>query len=316
MKAGVFNLGTRAYLLDQVGEVPTFSRSIGKLLVTRSPRHAWFAHPRLNPAWQAEDATKFDLGKAGHALLLGSEERFAIIDAGDWRTKAAKEAREEALLADLLPILAPNWPQVQNMVRAVRAQLDQHQEAADAFTSGKPEQTLVWQEQGVWCRARLDWLPHSGPFFDDFKTTGNAAPDVWGDRVFFETGGDVQAALYRRGIRALKLHAAPVFRFVVAELEPPFCVCVVQPTPGALDMADRKLDRALALWRWCSEQGRWPGYPSRTCHVDPPAWHENRFLQAEERDESLRSMGRTPRDEYLHWQAPPNWTPPESKESA
>lgn len=315
MKAGVYDIPMRAYHRDQIGEVPTFSRSIAKLLISRSPRHAWHAHPRLNPAWEPDDETKFDLGKAAHTLLLGSEERFEVIDAADWRTKAAKEAREAALLAGLLPILAPHWPQVQTMVRAVRAQLDRHQEAAGAFTEGKPEQTLVWQEQGIWCRARLDWMPARGAIFDDFKTTGNAAPDAWGDRVFFETGGDVQAALYRRAIRALGLHSAPVFRFVVAEVEPPFCVCVVQPTPAALDMADRKVDRALALWRWCLEQKAWPGYPARTCHVDPPAWHENRFLQAEERDEQLRSMGRTPRDELLHWQAPPDWTPPESKET-
>lgn len=305
---GIYDVPAADYHADRLVSAPTFSRSIAKLLVYRSPRHAWFAHPRLNPDYEADDLTKFDLGKASHALLLGSGERFAVIEAADWRTKAAKEAREQALSAGLLPILAPHWPQVQNMARAVRAQLEQHQEAVDAFTRGKPEQTMVWQEGGVWCRARLDWLPDGGRFFDDFKTTVNAAPGAWGDRVFFETGGDVQAALYRRGIRALGLHRDPVFRFVVAEVEPPHCLTVVQPTPAALDMADRKVQRALDLWRWCLEHNAWPGYPSRTCHVDPPPWHENRFLEMEARDETLRSMGRTPTEEMLLWQAPLDWT--------
>ena len=34
---------------------PSLSRSLAHTLLTRSPRHAWQAHPRLNPAWLPDE---------------------------------------------------------------------------------------------------------------------------------------------------------------------------------------------------------------------------------------------------------------------
>lgn len=303
---GVYEVAAAEYHADRLCAEPCFSRSIGKLLIRRSPRHAWTAHPRLNPAHEPEDSTKFDVGTAAHRLMLGGDEVVAVIRADDYRTNAAKSARDEAILAGKLPILAPKWDLVQAMVEAVRAQLEQHEEARGAFTKGRPEQTLIWREGGIWCKARLDWLPDEGSVFDDFKTTGNAAPDAWGDRVAFETGADLQAALYSRGIRAV-LGREPIFRFVVAEVEPPHAMTVCQMTPAALAMADRKLDFALALWRRCLETGVWPGYPGRVCHIDPPPWVERRWLEEEERQQITKTDGKSAHEALLHWQAPHNW---------
>ena len=301
---GVYDVPAEVYHADDLCAAPCFSRSIGKLLIRRSPRHAWTAHPRLNPDHEPDDATKFDVGKAAHRLLLGGPEEFAIVAADDYRTKAAKEAREEALAAGRLPVLARQWEDVQAMVASCRAQLAAHEDAKDAFSSGEPEQTMVWQEGETWCKARLDWLPSDGRFFDDFKTTGNAHPDAWSERVAFETGADMQAALYRRGIRALGLARDPLFRFVVQEIEAPYALSVCALTPAAIDMADRELDRALELWRWCLENDSWPGYPARTCYVDPPPWQERRRLDAEAREEIARDNGEDLRTRMLDWQAP------------
>lgn len=287
-KPGVYDISAEEYHADPCPE-PSLSNSIAKLLVTRTPRHAWAAHPRLNPGFERQDAEKFDLGSAAHSLMLHDPQAFEIIDAADWRTKEAKAARERARDAGKIPLLTEQWERTQMMVRSARRQLDTHQEAADAFTNGAPEKTLIWQEGDVWCRARLDWLPNAGAIFDDYKTTAASAdPDAW-VRILYGIGFDMQAAFYRRGIKALKLARDPEFRFIVQELDEPFALCAIGLAPSALDLADHKVARALDIWNTCRKANVWPGYPDHTCYIEAPPWHEAQFLARDERaDDTLR----------------------------
>lgn len=300
---GIYAISAAAYHADPC-PTPSLSRSVGKVLLSKSPRHAWHAHPRLNPDWQPDDDTKFDVGKAAHDLLLRGEGDIDVIDADSWRTKAAKEARDVSLAGGRLPILATKWAHVQAMVRAGRAQLDVHEDAADAFTDGRPEMTLVWREGETWCRIRLDWLPDKGSTFYDFKSTVNAHPDAWAERACYETGSDLQAAFYRRGIRALGIAKEPLFKFVVQEVEPPYALSVCALPPAALDMADRKVETMIELWRWCVAKDAWPGYPARTVYADPPPWHERRWLERETREELAREAGEDLKARLLRWYAP------------
>jgi hypothetical protein len=50
---------------------PSLTQSVAKRLIDRSPLHAWTIHPRLNPAFEADDPTKYDIGNIAHRLLLG-----------------------------------------------------------------------------------------------------------------------------------------------------------------------------------------------------------------------------------------------------
>lgn len=304
-KPGVYQLSEAEYHADPCPS-PSLSSSIARTLIARSPRHAWAEHPRLNPAWQPEETERFDIGKAAHALMLGSEARFAVIDADDWRMKEAKAARDEARKAGKIPLLAKQFERVTAMVDAGRAQLFAHAHAASAFRFGIAESTIVWREGETWCRARLDWKPASGSIFYDYKTTaGSAAPEAFG-RTLYDLGYDVQAAFYRRGIRAVLNVAEPHFHFVVQETEPPYALSVVGLPPAALDMAERKVEEALRWWGWCLDNNSWPGYSARTAFVDPPAWAEKSWLEREERDAlDRKEQG----DEALFrraldWQAP------------
>ena len=92
------DIAAAAYHADPAPE-PSLSSSVARILVERSPRHAWWAHPRLNPDFapdRGSDAAA--VGSAVHAVALEGEwDRIAFIEAPDWRTKAAKEARSNAL---------------------------------------------------------------------------------------------------------------------------------------------------------------------------------------------------------------------------
>lgn len=265
-------------------EQPSLSASIAHILCSSSPAHARMAHPRLNPDYRSREAAHFDLGTAAHALLLEGREAVEVVDADDWRTKAAKEARDEARAAGRVPLLAAQWDEVQAMVDAAAAQLVE-MIAEPLFVAGKPEQPIAWQEDGVYCRSLIDWLHDDYRTIDDYKTTSRSAnPEQW-TRSLFSFGGDIQAAFYRRGIRAVT-GVEPEFRFVVQETYPPYALSVIGVGPDVLLMADRKIDYALAVWKRCLEDDHWPGYPQRVCYAELPAWEEYRWLDREAREEA------------------------------
>lgn len=288
--AGVYDMDEESYHADPCPE-PSLSSSIAKKILAFSPLHAWAAHPRLNPNREDEFADKFDLGSAAHSLVLHDPKKFEVIEAPDYKTKAARDLRDAARAAGKIPLIEKNWLRVHAMAHAARLQLDNHEEASDAFKNGKPEQTIIWKEGDIWCRARLDWLPDAGNIFDDYKSTAASAdPDTYA-RMMFNLGYDMQAAFYCRGIRALKLARDPTFRFIVQEIELPHALSVISLMPAAVELAQHKVERAISLWRSCLLSGTWPGYPNRTCYVDAPIWHEQQYLERDARvNETIENL--------------------------
>lgn len=271
---GIHDLDEATYHGDPCPQ-PSLSASIAKLLLARSPRHAWGAHPRLNPDHRTTESQKFDLGSAFHTLFLQSGVEVIEIDAEDYKTKAAKEARDVARAAGKIPMLKEQLARTRQMVTAVQAQVPEHEALALALAAGEAERTIAWREDnGIWCRARLDWMPETGDAYPDLKSTeASAGPDSWG-RILFNMGGDIQDAFYRRGLRKLKISRDPYLLFVAAELDDPFLIATHRCAPAAAGIADRAVERAIALWGWCLERGEWPGYSRETAWHDAPPWHE------------------------------------------
>ncbi len=279
---GVHAVRAFDYHQDEIADTPSLSSSIAHLLIHATPRHAWTAHPRLNPDWQPDERNVFDRGDAAHQVILeGDWSNIATVDAKDWRTKDAANQRDLARERGQTPLLAHQVECVRDMVNAVRDQLAHHDATPPLFTAGKPEQTIVWEEPGgVVCRARVDWLRDDLAAVDDLKTTAKSAhPDAY-SRALFGVGGDVQVAFYLRGIHALT-GAVPAWRWVVVENTPPYALSVISPGPDVLELGRRKVDRAIALWRECLERDEWPAYPTRVTYANVPAYEEARWLERE-----------------------------------
>lgn len=284
---GVYDMPASVYHSDPCVE-PSLSSSIAKLICLSSPAHARHEHPRLNSTVVREEAEHFDIGTAAHAVLLEGVNAVEIIEANDWRTNAAKAARDAARLAGRTPLLAKTWAEVQAMVAATRAQLARHKDGgADMFTAGGPERTLIWYEEefGAWCRARLDWLRPvvssvSAWAIDDYKSTSASAnPETW-TRTLFSAGTDIQAAWYLRGLKALT-GVEGTFRFAVQETYPPYALSVIALSPSAMLLAEKKCLYALESWQSCQQKRDWLGYPRRTCYATLPSWHEAAWLEKE-----------------------------------
>jgi hypothetical protein len=278
---GIHYISAAEYHVDPC-ETPSLSASIANLLFDASPLHARNAHPRLNPNYRPEEAKHLDLGKLCHSLLLEGIDSAVIIDAKNYRTKAAQEQRDAARLAGKCPILAHEVEEVAAMLKACREQLDAHTEASDAFTNGKPEQTLIWRESnGVWCRARVDWLHDSHELLDDFKTTSASAnPEVL-SRTMFTNGWPIQAAFYLRGLSMLFPKVQPKFRFICQETYAPYALSVMSLDPATLAYAANEVEYAIHQWGECLRTDYWSGYPARIAYAELPAWKEARQMERE-----------------------------------
>ena len=267
--------------------VPALSASIAHLLVNKSALHAWHAHPRLNPNYQRTEKPEFDYGQAAHSVLLeGSEKPLYVIEADDWRTKAAKEARAAAYLERKIPLLVKQVHRVRAIVKAAQAYVAES-ELAGVFERGQPEQSLHWQEGATHCRGRADWLTDDHLLVLDYKTTTSANPHSFLSMAV-SFGYTMQEAFYRRGVKAV-YGKEPRFVFLLQEKEPPYACSLVAFDPAMQEIGDRQAQYAISLWASAMASGQWHGYPRRVAHLEPPAWLHARAEEwsAEEQDEQL-----------------------------
>ncbi|MFL6141608.1 MAG: PD-(D/E)XK nuclease-like domain-containing protein [Labedaea sp.] len=275
---GVYDIPAEAYHADPVAGGSLSSTGARKLLPPSTP--AQFRH------WVDEGSAPsrvFDFGHAAHKLVLGAGPELAVIDAADFRTKAARAERDEAHASGQVPLLAHEHEVVVAMAEA----LLRHEDAAALFAvgTGHPEQTLVWQdpETGVWCRARLDWLPvlQGGRrlLLPDYKSAAHADRVAF-ERAMAEHGYHQQAAWYLEGARQLALTGRDAgFVFVVQEKSAPYLVNLVEPDVVALRWGAIQNECAREIYRRCSESGQWPGYRGVELAA-LPAYAENRIEAA------------------------------------
>lgn len=271
-RSGVYQISLDEYIADPA-PMPSLNSGIAHTIITQSPRHAWEQHPRLNPNYESDNSYRLDIGTIAHALLLEADQtRVALIQADDWRTKAAKEARDDARMHGKIPVLLKEWEKITAMV-SVACHAIQESEIADAWANGKSEQTLLWAEHGIWLRSRPDRVSGRWDVLFDYKTcSGSAAPASWGRGHLHQHGYDLQATLALRGTRHLNLASRSIFVFLVQEIEPPYAVSLVSLSPEWLEIADEQLRTAMSLWKRCLRTNHWPSYPARVAYLDMPAY--------------------------------------------
>jgi hypothetical protein len=271
---------------------PSFSQSLGKILLENSALHAWYAHPRLNPDWQPQDPTKFDLGNIAHKLLLGRGKDIEILPAEftDWRTDKAKKIRAEALQQGRHAVLGKHSALADRMVAAAREQLAlMPPPACNLFgpLSGQGEVCVVWKEGDIWLRQLIDWLSGDGVIFADYKTTDmSVAPHALG-RKMQNDNWPLQAAMAERGLTAVDEILERKYFFVAQETWPPYALTVAELTEGHLERGRVQLEYAINTWRACMKRNVFPGYPRAIIVPDYPGWAdaewEDRRMQLDDR---------------------------------
>lgn len=291
MTPGLHDLPAHRYHADPC-DAPSLSASIAHILLSQSPAHAWWSHPRLNLAHQdGPPTTEQDEGTALHAAILENRAVVALCEFPDWKTKAAQEARRLARETGEVPILARRWEVIQGVAQSVREQLAAH-EVGDVLAAGHAEKVMVWRETTpagpIWCRARVDWLPSllPGVCLYDLKTVGGSAePGAFG-RKMANDGYALQAAFYLRGARALGLEPSG-FRFIVVERDPPFGLSVCEMAPDLAHFASVQAEAAVREWGRCLHSDRWPSYEPKVAHIEAPVWITSQWEERALRLETL-----------------------------
>lgn len=271
-RPGLYRMAAGRYHSDPAPD-PSLSHSIMRELIDKSPRHARFAHPRLNPSFEARTPTEEMIeGTVLHWLILRAGARPVIIKRDDFRTKEAREARDEAHAAGRAPILAWKMDEMKRIAREVTGQLRDMPDAADFFAPGRSEVAAFWQEGPVWCRCMVDRLPDDprAPMFDLKSTDKTANPVAW-ERQTTERFA-TQSVFYARGIAAGEANAPREMRFILFERKPPFGVSLISPGVTVLERAEDQVKQAVMTWARCTILKEWPGYPTEVQRPELPPW--------------------------------------------
>lgn len=265
---GIYAVSDKDYLADPVVE-PSLNNSIAKLFAELSPAHARAAHPRFNAELEDDSTEAQDVGSAAHAAFLRGDSIIELVDFDNYRTKAARMARDSIIAAGRVPLKRERYDAVHRIVAA----LEEFRARTGAFTQGKPEQTLVWREGLAWCRAKVDWLPDepSAPLWDLKIISGKATLRGW-TRQAFDLGTDMQAAFYPRGAESVRGEPPEGMNFCVVESTPPHGIAVFGFSPVALEIAHAKVAYAIRRWQTCIAENRWPSYDPAVQWIDPPVW--------------------------------------------
>lgn len=255
-------------------EHPSLSSSIAHVLISESPEKAFHRHPRLGHGSVVSTAEQ-DSGSVVHALTMGVDDRVVVIEAPDFRTKIAREQRDAALAAQLLPVTRPFYDEHRKIVEILRAKL-----LALGFDfTGRSEVAIEWEDEGVLCRSMLDHVFLETGQWWDLKTAADARAHRI-SRSFVSFGYDLQEHAYTKAVEALRpeLVGRVEGTFLFVELEPPYAVNVVQPTGMMRELGRVRWERARELWRDCLTTGHWPGYADGVVRVDPPAYAVAEYL--------------------------------------
>lgn len=250
------------------------SAGIARILLDQSPAHARYAidHP------DEDDATKAsDRGTVAHALLFEGRDCALKLPFADWRTNAAKEARAQTREAGKIPVLEKDYPAIMNMVAAAEVAWRRSPDLEGYRPpDGKAEQAVIWNDHGIDCRCRPDWLAHDGRLIIDGKfTEAHCAPERMAAQIINQAF-DQRAAFYTRGVQAT-MRVQPKYVYLFQEVKPPYCTALVGIPPAMLELGMRKAEHAMTVWENCRATGEWPGYTDRIAWAEPPEWAINQW---------------------------------------
>lgn len=282
MTARILEITADEYFAGKDAIAPWLSQSIAHRMLDQTCLHAWTYHPLLGGVHRK--ATKaMDAGQILHTLLLGKGKQLDIVDAKDWRTKAAQEARDNAVASGFVPVLRHEHDSVMDSLATIQANLA----AAGIRLDGLKEVCVEWDEVGesgpVLCRAMMDNVFLDDGLIIDVKKCESAHPRGSG-RHMVEYGYDIQHAAYTSAIEHLRpeLIGRARMEFAFIELVPPYAVLPARPNGIMRRLGEMKWKRAIKMWERCLITKVFPGYPTKTVDLEPMPWQMSDEILAEE----------------------------------
>lgn len=267
---------------------PSLSASAAKTVIGKTLLHAWREHPKSPYKVKDRSSTKSDRGSAAHAVLFGGRQ-VVQIDADTYQTKAAKEARDNAREAGLIPMLAKEYPYLEEMVEIAGPRFDM-------LHGGAPicEIVAIWRAASKgWRRARLDSISPNHRRIVDYKTTEAAVDALTCEKRIFSEGMHIQAAAYVEAVEAIHpdLMGRVEFVFQFQEQKPPFALSPpIVMSEAAMELGRQQWERAGLIWDAAVKANLFPAYTAEPHIACPPSWELTRWLEREQNDNTLNPV--------------------------
>jgi hypothetical protein len=267
VEPGVYDIPADVYHSDPIPGGSLSSTGARKLVKECPAKFKyWSEHPQ-------PPKKEFDLGTAAHTKLLGDGPELVVVKAEKWTTNAVKAEVASIRAEGKIPLKPSDMQRVDAMVAALWADPD----AAQLLdpSSGVAEQSAFWEDNGIWRRARFDWLRHDGQIVD-YKTTKSCRREDL-EKGFHDWGYHQQQEWYLDAGYALDLvDPEKPFQFVLQEKEPPYLVVVTTCDPMARGIGRHLNEVALNTYALCRESGEWSGYLPNPM-IALPSWVERQY---------------------------------------
>ena len=276
---GLYDIDANEYFADPC-PAPSLTQSGIPTLLKRSPYHFAHRHPRLNP-YGGEPATERAqyLGQAVHRLALGRGREISEIRYPDFVHSSAREARDLAVANGRIPVLTRDLVRCRDMAEILKRKIDEALGGAPYVT----ETVIAWTETTpsgpIWCRAMIDvWCPSLATALDPKALRIAATAEAFG-RTAAESGYDIQAVFYARGLLAVFPALSKVrFANLVVESSPPHGAQSFAPDASARVIAEAQVEEAIDLFGQCLHSRTWPSYPAGIQPYTTPGWYQQSVL--------------------------------------
>jgi hypothetical protein len=251
------------------------SQSVAHELVSRSPKHAWAKHPRLG-GHVSEPSDEMELGNVLDELVLGGSRRIQSIPFDDYRTNAAKAARDAARADGKIPVKESKLITLQAVAERAKKSFSM----AGVELTGLSQVCILWESRAtngalVQCQALLDHVLVDDGLILDLKTADNASPVKLGAKCF-ALGYEIQSAAYREAFVACfpEFVGRTRFRNCFLETSWPHVTVVTEMDGEMSALGEARWRRAVDTWEECLRTDTWPAYtaPREVLRVSPPSW--------------------------------------------
>ena len=231
-----------------------------KLLISPAHYQNYLTQPR-------EETKALKVGSLTHAKVLQPEivdETFCVAPELDKRTKDGKAAYEAFLAkAGTKTVVSQDeWQLTEDVARTMNQIVNRL-----GVTFLKTEFMFTTELSGVKVKVAIDALGDDD-FLYDLKTTGETADPRSFLRSVLNYKYNLQQYFYRSAYESAFGSRLKGFRFIVVEKEPPFAGCVYELGAEVITSASFDFEKAIKLYKSCTELGAWPSYPEDVQVID------------------------------------------------
>ena len=207
----------------------------------------------------------------------GNEGKFYEESTGSWYCGQHNKNHEEAIE---LPETISQAASAD--IKCMRIEVFRHKVVSLLRQHGGCEVSLIWEREGIPCKARLDKLIIDSNCPDTIvdlkKIQVMAGSDEKLQNQINNNDYDLSACWYVDGLRRLRPDKKkPLFAWIFAEDGYPYDVAPKWASKPTLEIGRMKADNAFHAFRTCYLNDRWPGYSEDITEITPPDWQMKRY---------------------------------------